>query len=83
MDRTELLKTVNDIFIDVLDNNNIVLTDDITADDVDNWNSLNHIHLVVCIEKQFTVKFKSQEIQEWNNVGEMLDCIELKLNVAI
>lgn len=75
MGKNEILKEVNDIFIDVLDDEAIVLTNETTANDVEDWDSLNHIQLVVAIEKQFKVRFTSQEIQSWRNVGEMLDCI--------
>ncbi len=78
MERGEILKKVNDVFIDVLDNDTIVLTDETTADDVEEWDSLNHIQLVVAIERQFKIRFTSREIQSWNNVGEMLDCIIAK-----
>ena len=75
MDKSEILKKVNVIFIDTLDNEDIVLTYETTANDVEDWDSLNHIQLVVAIEKYFKVRFTSLEIQSWNNVGEMLDCI--------
>ena len=75
MEKNQLLKEVNDIFIDTLDNENIVLTNETTANDVEDWDSLNHIQLVVAIEKRFKIRFTSQEIQSWKNVGEMLDCI--------
>jgi acyl carrier protein len=78
MDKSEMLKKVNDIFIDTLDNDDIVLTYDTTADDVEDWDSLNHIQLVVATEKAFKVRFTSQEIQSWKNVGEMLDSIIAK-----
>eukprot|EP01037_Dinobryon_pediforme_P008328 gene8328-8414_t len=63
----ELLKQVNDIFIDTLDNEDIVLTYDTTANDVEDWDSLNHIQLVVAIEKHFKIRFTSHEIQSWKN----------------
>jgi acyl carrier protein len=78
MEKSELLKQVNDIFIDTLDNEDIVLTYDTTANDVEDWDSLNHIQLVVAIEKHFKIRFTSHEIQSWKNVGEMLDCILAK-----
>jgi acyl carrier protein len=79
MEKSEILKQVNAIFIDVLDDEDIVLTYETSADDVEDWDSLNHIQLVVAVEKHFKIRFTSQEIQSWKNVGEMLDCI-LKKN---
>jgi acyl carrier protein len=75
MSKDEILKKVNEIFIDTLDNEEIVLTGETTANDVEDWDSLNHIQLVVAVEKQFAIRFTSQEILSWNNVGEMIDCI--------
>ena len=72
MVKEEILKVVNDIFIDVLDDEDIEVTEATKSDDIDDWDSLNHIHLVVAIEKHFGIRFTSQEIQSWNNVGEMI-----------
>jgi acyl carrier protein len=80
MDKSEILEKVNSIFIDILDNENIVLSDETTANDVEDWDSLNHIQLVVAIEKQFKIWFTSKEIQSWSNVGEMVNSVSLKLN---
>lgn len=78
MERSEILKQVNDVFVDVLDNEGLVLNDNTTANDVDEWDSLTHIHLVVAIEKHFKIRFTSQEIQSWNNIGELVSCIASK-----
>lgn len=75
MEKTEILAKVQDIFRDVLDNEDIKLTNDICADDIEEWDSLSHIQLIVAIEKSFKIKFTSKEILSWNNVGEMIDCI--------
>jgi acyl carrier protein len=75
MEKEEALKKVNGVFVDVLDNEDIALTYETTANDVEDWDSLNHIQLVVAIEKAFKIRFTAQEIRNWNNVGEMLDCI--------
>lgn len=74
----ETLAQVQDIFRDILDDEDIVLNDSTTADDVDGWDSLTHIQLIVAIEKQFKIKFTSKEILSWRNIGEMLDSIASK-----
>lgn len=75
MEKQEILLQVEEIFRDVLDNEEIVLADATTANDVEDWDSLTHIQLIVAIEKHFKIKFTSREILSWNNVGEMVDCI--------
>ena len=75
MDRNEIFQKLNDIFIDVLDIEEVVLNEDTSADDIDEWDSLSHIQLIVTIEKAFGIKFTSKEIMSWKNVGEMVDCI--------
>lgn len=70
-----MLKKITNVFIDVLDDEDIVLTESTSADDVEDWDSLTHIQLVVGVEKAFNVRFTSAEIQDWENVGEMMDCI--------
>ena len=79
MDKTEILQQVEMIFKDVLDEENIVLSESSTTDDVEGWDSLTHIQLIVAIEKHFKIKFNSKEILSWKNVGEMLESIDLKL----
>ena len=78
MEKNEILAKVRTIFRDVLDNEEIVLTDETTANDIEEWDSLSHIQLIVAIEKAFGIKFTSLEIMKWKNVGEMLDSIVAK-----
>jgi acyl carrier protein len=78
MERNEILKQVNLIFIDTLDDEDVIIEETTTANDVDEWDSLTHIQLVVAIEKHFKIRFTAKEIQSWNNVGEMLNCIQEK-----
>jgi len=79
MDALEILKQVNNIFIDILDNDDIVLTSQITANDIDEWDSLTHVQLVVAVEKHFKIRFTATEIREWKNVGEMCYSVQKKL----
>ena len=80
MEVNEIIKEVNEIFIDVLDEDDIIIEYDTTAADIDEWDSLNHIQLVVAIEKHFKIRFSSGEIQNFKNVGEMCEAIKAKLN---
>lgn len=78
MEKNEIMAEVQEIFRDVLDNEDIVLAPETMADDIEEWDSLTHIQLIVAIEKHFKVKFTSKEILSWKNVGEMIDCIGTK-----
>jgi acyl carrier protein len=79
MNKQEILQKVQTIFRDVLDEENIFLTDTTTANDVEGWDSLTHIQLIVAIEKHFGIKFTSKEILSWQNIGEMIFGIQSKL----
>ncbi|GAA5082873.1 acyl carrier protein [Chryseobacterium ginsengisoli] len=75
MDRNEVLTKLTPIFREQLDNEDIELNAETTASDIEEWDSLSHIQLIVAIEKAFGIRFTSSEIQSWNNVGEMIDSI--------
>ena len=75
MENIEILKKLQEIFCDILDNEEIKLSRETTVNDIDEWDSLTNIQLVVAIEKSFKIKFTSKEIITWKNIGEMIDCI--------
>ena len=79
MERNEILKRVEEIFREELEQDSLVLTDDTTADDVDGWDSLSHVQLVAAMEEAFGIEFKSREILSWDNVGDLIDSIEKKV----
>ena len=79
MERNELLKRVEEIFREELEQEDLVLTDETTADDVDGWDSLSHVQLVAAMEEAFGIEFKSREILSWDNVGDLIDSIEKKV----
>ena len=78
MDKNQILEEVQDIFREVLDNEEIVLASETTADDIEEWDSLTHIQLIVAIEKHFKIRFTSREILSWQNVGQLIDSIANK-----
>lgn len=80
MERNEILQKLNEIFIDVMDlDDDFKLEDDMSADDIEEWDSLSHIQLMVGIEKAFGVKFTAKEVLEWDDVNDCIDSIEAKL----
>ena len=79
MERQTIFEKLNEIFIDVLALDEVELTDATNANDIEEWDSLSHIQLIVAIEKSFGIKFTSLEIMKWKNVGEMVNSIEEKI----
>ncbi len=75
----DTFEELNAVFCKVFDDKDIKITPEMTADNIDEWDSLSHVNLVVAIEKHFGVKFKSSEIIRWKNVGQMLASINEKL----
>jgi acyl carrier protein len=67
------------IFKDTLDNEQINLQPETTADDIEEWDSLSHIQLIVALEKHFKIKFTTAEITSYKNVGQLADGILQKL----
>lgn len=78
MKKNEIMAEIEEIFRDVLDNEEIELTDETTSADIDEWDSLSHIQLVVAIEKHFKLKFTAAQISGWKNVGAMCQDIAEK-----
>ena len=76
MNRTEIMAKLNEIFCDVFDDEDIVLTDATNSDDIEDWDSLEQINMLVAIEKQFSIKFSLADVADLENVGAMVDLIE-------
>ena len=79
MSREEIFEQLNEVFRDVFDDESIMVTDETTADDIEDWDSLEHINLLAAVEQQFGVKFNMGQIVTLKNVGEMADLIMGKL----
>lgn len=74
-----VMETLNDVFRKVFDNDDIQLRPDMTANDIDGWDSLSHVNLILAIENQFQIRFKTSEVVRFKNVGELLKNIEAKI----
>jgi acyl carrier protein len=79
MSEEEILKQLNGIFRSVFDDNDITINKNTTANNIEAWDSLNHIHLMASIEKHFKIKFKAIEVQEFKDAGEICKAIFIKI----
>lgn len=75
MDRASIFEKLTEVFRDVFDDGSIVLSDDTTAADIEDWDSLTHITLLATVEEEFGMKFSMKAVQGMQNVGEMVDLI--------
>ncbi len=80
MTQIEIIGRLQDIFRDVLDNEDIILDCNTSAGDIEEWDSLANVQLIVEIEHEFGIRFTSVEIPAWKNVGDMAACILSKLS---
>jgi acyl carrier protein len=71
----QTLQVINKIFIEVFGDSNILLDKTTTSTDIDKWDSLNNMHLVVAIEKHFNIKITLKDIKSWKNIGDLCDWI--------
>ncbi len=79
MDSAAIIKDIQPIFQDVLDLPDLKLTRQSNASNVEGWDSLAHVNLVMAIEKRYKIKIALGELQDLKNVGEMADLIQHKL----
>lgn len=75
MDKEKIKARLNEVFRDVFDDESIELSEDTTADDIDGWDSLEHITLISAVEKAFKMRFTMKEVSGMKNVGEMIDIL--------
>ena len=79
MSRQEVFGKLNEVFRDVFDEEDITVTETTTADDIEDWDSLEHINLMAAVEQEFGIKFTMGQIVTMKNVGEMATIILEKL----
>ncbi|MBO4419620.1 MAG: acyl carrier protein [Oscillospiraceae bacterium] len=75
MTKEKIYSLLDEVFQDVFDDEDIHVTSETTANDIEDWDSLEHINLVVAVEAKFGIKFNMNEVVSFQNVGEMVDVI--------
>jgi acyl carrier protein len=82
MQQSEIYEKLTAIFHDLFDDDSIVLKPETTAKDIDEWDSFNHINLIVAVESRFKIKFQTSELEKLRNVGELVEKIQQKADKA-
>ena len=78
MTKNEIIEKLTAIFHEVFNDNNIVLCDDMTANDVENWDSLTHMLMITKVEEVFGIKFKLKELNKLKQVGDIVSLLAEK-----
>jgi len=82
MEREELIPRIQRAISGVLGHTNFEMRNDLTAADVEGWDSLTHMSIITGLEKEFNVKFKLKEINKLKNMGSLIELIQSKFSVA-
>jgi len=75
MTKADVMNKLQEVFQDVFDDDTIEINENTTANDIDDWDSLEHITLIGAVEKTFKMRFKMKEVSSMKNVGEMAEII--------
>jgi acyl carrier protein len=75
MNRKDIFNELNEVFQDVFEDKSITVNEETSSKDIEDWDSLEHINLVVSVEKKFDMKFSMEEVTNMKNVGAMVDII--------
>jgi acyl carrier protein len=79
MNKEQIYGQLTNVFHEIFEDQSIVPTPDMKASDVEEWDSLNHINLIVAIEARFKIKFKTAELESLRDVGHLVEIIDKKL----
>ncbi len=76
MNRREIMERLTVVFRDVFEDDSLVITEETNAKDIEEWDSLTHVSLIVAVQEEFDIHFSVKDIIGMKNVGEMMDIIE-------
>lgn len=75
-----MIDALTEVFRQVFDDPEIMLIPETTADDIEGWDSLSHVNLMMAVENRFDIRFKPKEVLSFKNVGDLARCVESKLS---
>lgn len=76
----QIVESLTEIFHTVFNDDSIEVKNELTAKDVKNWDSMNHVNLIIAVETEFGIRFSNDEISDLQNVGELIQLIQNKVN---
>lgn len=76
LSKDEIIERLDDVFRDVFDDDTLEVDENTTADDIEDWDSIEHITLIGAVEDEFKMRFKMVEVSGMKDVGEMIGIIE-------
>jgi acyl carrier protein len=79
MEQSEIYSRISKVMRTVFDDDSITATPEMTAKDVKDWDSVNHVNLIFAMEREFKVRFKTAEVEKMKNVGQMAESLQAKL----
>lgn len=79
MELDEILKQINNIFIELFDDNSIVLSEQSDTSSIEAWDSLNHIQVITAVEKRFKIRFELNDLLNFQNIGDLCRGVQSKL----
>mgnify|MGYP001481650973 CR=1 FL=1 len=79
MEKPEIIKKIEEILTRILKHKNFEISDSLSADEVEGWDSLTHMLIITEVEKEFNIKFKLKELNKLQNVGSLVELVQMKL----
>jgi len=80
MEKPDILLTINKILCDIFNNPKLVITENTSANDIDRWDSITHVNILMTVERTFKIRFSLGEIKQLRNVGEMVNLVAQKIS---
>lgn len=80
MELNEIIRQVNDIFVELFDDKSIILNENSDTTNIEAWDSLNHIQVITAVEKHFKIRFELNDLLNFQNIGDLCRGVESRLS---